>query len=135
MHLFQFPSDIEFEDEITTALSLQGTYTPGNHFATAENVCFLPPYHYVDSRFPETLSEYSRFKLKISVNIHKFGQDDGVWWIVGVKDKDVVFQYKMDTYNVSVKMDKQTCFITNTFVLESIPSVRGIHSFVITNKE
>jgi hypothetical protein len=93
LHIFRFPDDFAVESEITYALANNGVYRPSKYFYGVTHVCFLPSYQTMNSS-DISLSDKSIFELNMKMN-YFIGRSDTFWWIVGVKDNEVEFLYKI----------------------------------------
>ena len=140
LHAFRFREDYAVQSEISVALKQTGTYQPGSLFAEADHVCFLTQYMTVGRDFPIQISEKSRSELKLKINM-LFGQDDTVWWIIGFRNGNVAFLYRMDSKLEDVTRNRIVCVDAKNFILQSAKPSRSSRYdtetifFDIVNKE
>jgi len=118
LHIFRFREDYAVQSEISIALGQADIYLPSSRFAGADHVCFLTPYRTIGDKFPVEVSEKSRSKLNLKIG-GLSGGDDSVWWIIGFRNGDAVFLYKMDSRLQNVNRNTTLCFDAKDFILLS----------------
>ena len=138
LHISYMPQDYSVETEITSFLKRDGIYYPGGYFSDAEQICFLDPY-WTPERINVPLSESARFELNLKIN-GILGTDDSIWWLIGIKNKNVKFIYKMRTWALlRFPKNKTVCVNAKKIMLklvesEKYPYFNGVYFEIIDNE-
>ena len=94
-HVYRWPGDYAIESELSSALATDRSFPLKQLLGDSDAVCFLSPYG-ASGSLKEPITQEDREYLDRRIN-SLIGRDDGVWWIIGLKNGEINRLHRMSS--------------------------------------